>query len=246
MVGQLLVVAATLLMIVLNGLAATGVLGGVNTAEVSARNPTVITPPSYAFAVWSVIYLGMLAFTLVQALPSRSAALAAIRLPYVVSCAANALWLWLWALEQLLWCQVAITVLLVALLVVNVRVREATNLADAALVRLPFGLYAGWVTAATLLNLAILAASLGASFLRDPMEPSAQWIACMLMLGLGAAGVFGSHRLRNPAYALGIAWATFTISRGHADKPAIHHGAAAACAACLLAAVWTALRRLPR
>lgn len=243
MVGRLVVVGATLLMIVLNGLAATGVLGGVNTAEVSARNPTVITPPSYAFAVWSVIYLGMLAFTVVQALPSRRASLAAIRLPYVVSCSANALWLWLWALEQLLWCQVAITVLLVALCMVTARMKQATNLADAMCVRLPFGLYAGWVTAATLLNLAILTASLGASFLRDPLEPAAPWVACSLMLGLGAAGVFGSHRLHNPAYALGIAWATFTISRGHADKPAIHFGAAAACAACLLAAGWTALPR---
>ena len=243
MSGQLLVVAATLLMIVLNGLAATGVLGGVNTAEVSARNPTVITPPSYAFAVWSVIYLGMLAFTVVQLLPSRRTSLAAIRWPYVVSCAANALWLWLWALELLPWCQVAITVLLLALLVINARTKQAAGVADAMLVRLPFGLYAGWVTAATLLNLAILAASLGASFLRDPLEPAAPWVACILMLGLGAGGVFGSHRLRNPAYALGIAWATFTISRGHADKPAIHHGAAAACAACLLAAVWTALPR---
>ena len=246
MVGQLLVVAATLLMIVLNGLAATGVLGGVNTAEVSARNPTVITPPSYAFAVWSVIYLGMLAFTVVQALPSRRASLAAIRLPYVVSCAANALWLWLWALEQLLWCQVAITVLLAALCVVNARMKVATNLADAMCARLPFGLYGGWVTAATLLNLAILATSLGASFLRDPLDPMAHWVACCLMVGLGAVGVLGSHRLRNPAYALGIAWATFTISRGHADKPAIQFGAAAACAACLLAAVWTGLRALRR
>ena len=43
--------------IVLNVLAATGILGGVTTKEVSDMNKSLLTPESYAFSIWSVIYI---------------------------------------------------------------------------------------------------------------------------------------------------------------------------------------------
>ena len=70
---QILVIVATVGMIVFNWLAATGILGGVDTGAISDKYDTHITPAGYAFAIWSLIYLGMIAFSIYQALPSQAA-----------------------------------------------------------------------------------------------------------------------------------------------------------------------------
>ncbi len=71
-IRQISVIAATIGMIIFNWLAATGILGGIDTGAVSDKYDTHITPAGYAFAIWSLIYLGMIAFSIYQALPSKA------------------------------------------------------------------------------------------------------------------------------------------------------------------------------
>ena len=55
-VEKILVVVVYVVSLVINGLAASGVLSGLPIGEVSAQYPTYVTPDNLTFLVWSVIY----------------------------------------------------------------------------------------------------------------------------------------------------------------------------------------------
>lgn len=71
----ILVLAATIGTIVFNSLAAMGRVGGVTPAEISAKYQTMITPAGYAFSIWSLIYVGLIAFSIYQLLPANLASI---------------------------------------------------------------------------------------------------------------------------------------------------------------------------
>ena len=56
---------STVAMLVVNGFAASGRLGGVTVKEISDRYETLFTPAGYAFSIWSVIFLFLAKFTLI-------------------------------------------------------------------------------------------------------------------------------------------------------------------------------------
>ncbi len=58
--------------VIVNSLAGgTTLIGGVNTAQISDSNPTLITPAGYVFSIWGVIYVLPGVFVIFQALPSQ-------------------------------------------------------------------------------------------------------------------------------------------------------------------------------
>ena len=54
------------LVVVVNGLANALPLNGKTIGEISDSIPTLFTPAGYVFAIWTVIYLGLLAFAWFQ------------------------------------------------------------------------------------------------------------------------------------------------------------------------------------
>ena len=66
-----LVLAATIGVIAFNWLAATGRLGGSDTAAISEKYQTLVTPAGYAFSIWTLIYLGLVSFSVFQMLPAN-------------------------------------------------------------------------------------------------------------------------------------------------------------------------------
>lgn len=236
---QFLVILSTLAMIALNGLAATGVLGGKNTGEVSFKYYTPITPATFAFGIWSLIYIGMIAFSFFQALPSKRATFRSIRIAYMVSCVANALWLYVWALAYdtpalMVLCQLLITTLLVALGIINVRLQAPGTAGDYWLVKAPFGIYFGWVTAATILNFTIMLIALKPEW--KETGHTADYIGAALMVVAGVLGVAVRFAIKNYFFPLAIAWAALAIAMGHGSQPAVMYAAVGACVVCLIAA----------
>lgn len=229
---QALVVASTILMMVFNWLAASGILGGISTGAVSDKYEVVITPPGFAFAVWSVIYSGMIAFTVFQSLPSKAAVFRAIRPAYLVSCVFNALWLYLWALEMMVLCQIVITALLASLAYINIKLQGSGTSGDYWFVRAPFGLYFGWVTAATILNASIMLKSLGVDF----GEASNINAGAALLIVAGVIAVTVRFKMKNYFYPIGIGWAMLTIALGHSGVKPIVFAAVASFVACLISA----------
>ena len=115
----ILVLAATFGTIIFNWLAAMGHIGGVTPAEISEKYQTMVTPAGYAFAIWSLIYLGIVVFSIYQILPANLVRFRSIRSLYIISCVLNCSWIYMWHSDQIAVCFGLITALLVSLFLIN-------------------------------------------------------------------------------------------------------------------------------
>lgn len=226
-----LVIIATLGMIVFNYFAATGILGGTATNVVSDKYPTPITPAGYAFAIWSLIYLGCAAFSIYQALPSQTERFRALRRIYIASCAANCAWLYFWSQEMVVVCLGVILILLLTLALINFKLKTTETTGEYWFAKFPFGIYFGWVTAATLVNAMIALVYLGI-----PLGYSIYAGAAFIFIA-AILGVLGRMKLTNYFYPLAIAWALTAIAVKQSGKTLIVAAAAVAVIACLIAAL---------
>ena len=226
-----LVLAATIGVIIFNWLAATGRLAGTDTAAISAKYQTLVTPAGYAFSIWTLIYVGLVAFSVFQLLPANVERFRPVRSLYIFTCALNCAWLYFWHQEQIVVCFVIILTLAVALLAINFIIRESESTTDAWIAKGAFGLYFGWVTAATLVNFAIML-----KFLNALASPTAETIlAVVLILVAAALGVLIRLRLTNYFYPLAVAWALTAIAVKQSGQTAVVVACAMGVIACLIA-----------
>ncbi len=225
-----LVMLATLATIAFNALSATGYINGITPGAISAKYPTVVTPAGYAFTIWSVIYVGLIAFSIYQMLPSKLATFRRLRTIYILSCVFNCGWIFFWHREMIAVCLGMIIALLATLIALMIATRGRMSPIDAMLTKLPFGIYAGWVTAATLVNLVVLLV-----WARIDLSP-ASWniigIACLAAGTIAAVAV--RFCLRNFLYPLSIAWAAAAISINQPGNTTIIVASAISVIACLL------------
>jgi len=207
-IKQILVIIATAGMIFLNYLAATGTLGGIATGAVSDKYPTRVTPASYAFTIWSLIYFGLIVFSIYQALPKNAERFRSIRTVYILSCAANCAWLYFWHQEAILISVLMIFLLLGTLVYVNAKLQMTETNGEFWLAKFPFGIYFGWVTAAAIVNAAIALVYSGVQF----SDMAVQRTGAALILAATALGIIIRFKLNNVFYPLAIAWALTAIA----------------------------------
>jgi hypothetical protein len=228
-----LAVIATVGVIVFNWLAATGYLGGIDPGAISAKYPTRITPAGYAFAIWSLIYFGLLIFSIYQFLPKNRERFRSIRTVYILSCAANCAWLYFWHHEMILFSLAVIFVLLASLAFINIKLKTAETYGEYWLANAPFGLYFGWVTVATILNAAVALVYLNVRV----SDSTANLSGAALILIAAFLGVLIRVQLRNYFYPLAIAWALTAIAVKQSGQTLIVAAAAVGVIACLIAAI---------
>lgn len=131
-------------------------LGGYNTGQLSAMYPTGFTPAGRTFGIWSIIYLGLLAFGIAAwtGVPRTRERIAGIAGPFFVNAAGNAAWIFVWHNRLIDLSFAVMLVILVTLIIIFRRLRAlpAPTRAEFFAVDGVFSLYLGWITAATLLN----------------------------------------------------------------------------------------------
>jgi len=156
--NQILVILATLLTLTVNGLANALPINGMNTGQVSDSFDVFFVPAGYVFSIWGLIYILLIAFTIYQALPAQkdNPVLKSIRGWYVIGCLANSIWIFMWHYLQFNLTILLMGILLVSLLLIYKRLRKA-NAAESSsgmrwFVQLPFSVYLGWITVATIAN----------------------------------------------------------------------------------------------
>jgi len=151
---------ALALVILVSLLANATKLNGHTTGEVSAAFPTLITPAPYAFAIWGVIYVALLGFLTYSSKADNHTTITLNRMTpwFVLSCLANIAWLWLWHHQQFALTVSAISILLIALIMIYMQLptcTEVNSLRERLFVTAPFSLYLGWVSVATLANISV-------------------------------------------------------------------------------------------
>jgi len=207
-IKQILVIIATFGVIFINYLAGTGYINHKTPEVVSNKYPTLITPSGYAFAIWSLIYFGLAVFSIYQALPKNTTRFANIRTVYILNCAANCAWIYLWHYEQILASLAVMFVLLGTLVFINVKLLNTESATEYWLARVPFNIYFGWITVATILNFTVALVYLNVKI----SDFSASILASVLIIAATLLGIIIRYKLINVAYPLTIAWALTAIA----------------------------------
>lgn len=207
------VIGATALMLLANGFASWLSPLGKNTGQISEQFQNFFTPAGYVFSIWGLIYLGLLAFAVYQALPSQRnhAQIANIDILYTVSCLLNAAWMFVWQREWFVATMVVMIGLLGTLIAIYVRLdqsRYRVGTTEGWFVHWPFSVYLGWITVATVANATILLQYLGwkGGGIAEPVWGAMMVaVACAIVLGVAIPR-------KDRAYLLVLTWATIGIA----------------------------------
>jgi hypothetical protein len=159
-------------------------------------------PAGWAFSIWSLIYLWLVVHA-GYGLWRRAGdpAWDRTRVPLITSLANGALWIPV-ALVSPLWATLIIWIMLAAALVALLR----TPREDFWLLRVPLALYAGWLTAASWVSVALIGAGWGV------LMGAVGWAWVVLAAALLFAAAVLTRLGRAPEYALPIAWALLGIA----------------------------------
>ena len=149
--------------IVINGLSNRYPLLGETVADLSNTvfEPVRVIPASYAFIVWALIYIGLLALGVyqLQARHHRDPKLAPNTYFLVLASIAQCLWIYLFLTRQFGLSVLAMVEILVFLIAFYLRIRTPANLqrvtrSDRWYLYRPLSLYMGWISVATIVNVA--------------------------------------------------------------------------------------------
>ncbi len=219
---QIAVILSIVLTIVVNTLANALPLNGLNTGQISDRFEVYFTPAGYVFSIWGIIYLGLIVFAIFQALPSqrKNPRLRSTGWWIVLGGLANSVWIFLWHYEQFPLTIIAMLLLLVTFIITYLRLgvnRVKVSRAEKLAVHLPFSIYLGWITVATVANLTSLLDYLNwDGFGISPVT----WMWIILAAVLVIAVIMNFTR-RDVGYALVILWAVAGIAIKHAATGAV-------------------------
>ncbi len=120
----------------------------------------LITPASYAFAIWGLIYLGLISLGIYQALPNNrnNAYLQKMGYYLVISSLAQIVWVFLFLSEFFVISTVAMFAILIPLILLYLKLNISFNSITKKqkwLVNFPISIYFGWITVATIVNVAL-------------------------------------------------------------------------------------------
>lgn len=156
--------------ICVNILSVLGVIGGIRPDYVSNKYFTILTPSSFAFSIWGVIYILLIFFVGYQIYSFAKREVHIVQktdLWFFLSCIFNVVWIFAWHYQFIELSFVFILLLLFSLVMVYRGIgigRFEGTLAERIFMYIPFSVYLGWVTVATLLNLLVLLTKLNFSF----------------------------------------------------------------------------------
>lgn len=181
--------------------------------DIALTHPVYLLPAGYAFAIWGMIYILELVFTVYQALPAARGGgledpdVIAARPAVVGAFVSNSVWLFLFDYEQF-WPALVVIVLYDLLLFRTISVMAVHYLDQTSWLKklgsLGFSVNASWVTVASLL-------SLNLNLLDAGWPPAPDFAAACLASGVAIAAVAVYSRA-DVGYAAAAAWALSAIA----------------------------------
>ncbi|WP_054957432.1 tryptophan-rich sensory protein [Paenibacillus dakarensis] len=213
-------------------------LGGRSTGEISDQFYILMTPAGYAFMIWTVIYILLGGFTIYQLrrdTGTRDSVLS-VGIWFILSCVFNMAWLFLWHYLYIEWSVIAMLLLVLSVGVIYRRTRRISfpTTGETLLVRLPFSIYLGWISAAFLVNVGIVIHKNGWS----PLGlTELGWSIALLCIG-GLLALLISFPSRDSILPLIFVWAYIAIAVEHKETDLILLTAFIVAAILFIYSVW--------
>jgi hypothetical protein len=202
-------------------------LNGLSIGEISNTlfQGVLITPANYAFAIWGVIYLGLISFGIYQALPAQRENPHLRRIGYllVFSSFSQIIWVILFQFHLFALSLLAMLGILLSLAAIYLRLeigRKSVSRSDKWLIDVPLGIYFGWISVATIVNVALVLYNLNWNGWGISGE---WWTLILLLVGASVAATICIER-SDIAYVGVFIWAFVAIGIRHLDKLIIAAG----------------------
>jgi len=213
------VVLTYLGMVAVNAMANALPINGVNTGQVSDAYANLFAPTGLTFSIWGVIYALLAAYTLYQfglfeknKSDKREALFKKVGLYFSLTSIINILWIFSWHYDFI----GASLLLMVGLLfflikIIDILNKENFSIKEKFFMLLPFTIYFGWITVASIANVTVFLVSLGWNGfgLSDQL-----WTILILIVGT-LIGMARMYKDKNIFYGLVFVWAYFGIWLKH-------------------------------
>jgi len=214
---KIVVVVTYLFMVLMNGLANALPIGGITTGEVSDMYFDLFAPATYTFIIWGLIYLLLLGYTLYQLGlfqadkgASRTELFQQIGIYFSISSVANGLWILAWHFDAI-WLSLLLMLVVLACLymIATIISGESLSFNEKGFIKVPFGVYFGWITVATIANVVTFLVSIGWTGIASQF-----WTVVLLIIAL-AIGINWLIKFRTFAYGLVLIWSFTGILSKH-------------------------------
>lgn len=202
-------------MVTVNFLANALPINNRTTGDISDAYFNLFAPAGITFSIWGLIYLLLGIYVVYQFTRSgqkQEKIFEKINLLFIITSIANISWILAWHYDYILFSVLLMLILLVSLIMIaDILRREKLKLKEKLFISLPFSVYFGWITVATIANITVLLVSLGwngfglADFI---------WTSIILLIG-ALIGILRMCKDKNMTYGLVLIWAYFGIFFKH-------------------------------
>lgn len=185
---------------------------GMTQEEISNQYKSLITPASFAFSIWGLIYLLIIVFLIYQiylVMKNKydNEKLDRLNILFIISSVLNIIWNVTWVNDQILISTITILAFTVVLGLANTHILNNIGNSYSFLIPITFGLFFGWLTVATVTNVGAYLNSIG----WDSFGLDINLMTIVTYLVVLALATFIISRIKNPLFNLPIAWAFFAI-----------------------------------
>jgi len=213
---SILNVLGVLGVVIVNALAVMLPLNNKTTQELSDQYPNLFVPAGLTFSIWGVIYILLAIFVIygliiaIRKDAQKSSFIGNIGVLFFISCLANIGWIFAWHYEILPLSLVLMLLILGCLLLIYLRLhigKSDSSNTEKYMVHLPFSVYLGWITIATIANVTALLVDAGWNTFGLGEQ---FWAVAVIIVGIAIAlGILFTRK--EIFYCLVVDWALLGI-----------------------------------
>lgn len=205
-------IVAYIVMIVTNSLAILLPIGGRSTGQVSENYSNLFAPAGYAFSIWGLIYTLLGIYVIYQFQKKKNNLTEKINKIFIVNALLNASWIFAWHYD-VIWLSVIIMLGLLLTLIKIADILKSNSLTSEEkwFIKLPFSVYFGWITVATIANITVFLVYLKWNGFGIP---ESYWTVIVLLVGM-LIGSWRTLKDRAIPYMLVFIWAYGAILFKH-------------------------------
>ena len=217
---RITVIITYLLMITSNALANILPINGLNTGQISNNYPNLFAPAAITFSIWGLIYISLGVYVVYQlyalkSKPYRANFFNSIGIYFSLSSAANALWIVAWHYLYFSISLILMVIILLSLIKINkIIYNKSLDEKVTKIISLPFSIYFGWITVATIANVTTFLVSI---HWKGFGMPDYIWTIIVLIIGL-IIGSITMYKKKDYFYGLVFIWAYTGILLKHLQK----------------------------
>jgi hypothetical protein len=216
---KVIVTISFFIMIIVNLLSNVLPINGITTGQVSDDYKNLFAPAGITFSIWGVIYLLLLGYTIYQFFLFKNnetnineKLYNKIGLFFTLSSITNALWIFCWHYKLIPLTVILMLIILISLIIIVMEIKKVElRTKEKIFIKIPFSVYFGWITVATIANITVFLVSIGWNGFGIPEHI---WAVAIIFIGL-IIGIITTLKNKDIAYGLVIIWAYIGILIKH-------------------------------